>query len=1183
MALSSILIWNVRGLNNKARRDSVRELINTTRPQIVCFQETKIQDMTHNILLSTLGAEFTCHVALHANGTRGGVLVAWQSSACQALTTRVDSFSVSVLFQNMDGQQWWFTGVYGPQQDAQKVLFLQELRTVRAVCPGPWVITGDFNLIYRAADKNNSNIDRAMMGRFRRTLNNLCLKESELLGRRFTWSNERASPTLVRLDRVFFDDSWETIFPNHLLQSSAAGVSDHCPLILSLNNNFMGKRRFHFECFWPKIEGFHEAVQQAWMLTGNSGGPIERLDAKLRATSRALQSWSQKKVGNVAAQLHQARELLLRLEIAQDRRTLTPEEAWMRRQLKQHSLALASLHRTIMRARSRLDWLSEGDANTSFFHAHARYRKRKSFIASLRVGDQLLTTEEEKEEAVWHFYNELLGTPQQRDETLNLQAFYQPPHDLSGLDSPISEQEVWVVIKALPPDKAPGPDGFTNRFYKSCWAIIKQDVMAAVGAIHAGDARKLHLVNSAYMVLIPKKDDPKGVGDYRPISLVHSFGKLITKIMANRLAPKLPAMIAANQSAFIRGRRIHDSFLLVHHMARFLHNQRKPRLMLKLDITKAFDSVSWAFLLEVLTHLGFGHRWRTLLCNLLATSSTRVLLNGQPGTSIRHYRGLRQGDPLSPMLFIIVMDVLSRLISKAEERSLLEPLTSKTLQHRVSLYADDVVLFTTPKEEDLALTKALLHKFGQASGLHTNLSKSSIVPIQCDETRVELVRQHMDCQIASFPCKYLGLPLSIRRLTKTDLQPILDKIADKLPGWKADLLDKSGRLILVKAVLTAIPIYLLFALDIPQWFIKAVDKWRRSFLWRGRKELNGGHCPVAWQQVTRPLHLGGLGVHDLQAMAWALRMRWLWMEKTQPDRPWGLLRVHIPEPARAMFAVSVATTLGDGRTTLFWTDKWVHGQAIADLAPALMQFVRRRGWRHRTVCEAMHEGAWERDIIGGLSVLATWQMLQLCDIIGQTALDPSQPDKHTWLPSQSGEFSSKSAYERLFVGGIEFEPHKRLWRSWAPLKAKLFLWLAYWNRCWTADRLQRRGLPHPAACPLCDQHDETIDHLLIRCVFTREIWHHVFQWIGTTTLEPQGDEASFHNWWRRTNCRAESQARKGVNSMIILTAWYVWKYRNRVVFDGVSPRPQALTAEIMEEAKCWVLAGARRLGRLLQQ
>lgn len=134
---------------------------------------------------------------------------------------------------------------------------------------------------------------------------------------------------------------------------------------------------------------------------------------------------------------------------------------------------------------------------------------------------------------------------------------------MEALEAPISETEVWNVIKNLPPDKAPGPDGFTGRFYKECWAIIKADIMAAIGAVHAGDSCMLHRLNSAYIVLIPKSEEAIKVGGYRPISLIHSFAKLVTKILAARLAPKLKELVANKQSAFIRGRCIQDNFALV--------------------------------------------------------------------------------------------------------------------------------------------------------------------------------------------------------------------------------------------------------------------------------------------------------------------------------------------------------------------------------------------------------------------------------------------------------------------------------------------------------------------------------------------------------------------------------------------------------------------------------------------
>jgi hypothetical protein len=240
----------------------------------------------------------------------------------------------------------------------------------------------------------------------------------------------------------------------------------------------------------------------------------------------------------------------------------------------------------------------------------------------------------------------------------------------------------------------------------------------------------------------------------------------------------------------VKGRCIHNNFLLVQGTARALHNLNVPRVLLKLDITKAFDLVSWPFLLEVLQHLGFGPVWCSVLSKLLCSSSTRVLVNGEPGGLIFHQRVLRQGDPLSPLLFILVMDVLNTLVLKASEQGLLQPLMDGARRQRgqrISLYADDVVLFLQPQPTELSLVKDILRVFGEASGLVTNFSKCSFTPITCGGHEIQSVQQLFPCSMVHFPCKYLGLPLSVKKLPKVVFYSLVEAIADRLPGWKASL------------------------------------------------------------------------------------------------------------------------------------------------------------------------------------------------------------------------------------------------------------------------------------------------------------------------------------------------------------------------------------------------------------
>jgi len=186
-----------------ARQDSVRSLVESTKADIVCLQETKMEHLSQRIVLSVLGSTFSHYISVPSVGASGGILVAWTHDLGPARSTRVDTYSASVQFQPADRNPWWLTCVYGPQGNEEKIQFLQELRAIRSACSGPWAVLGDFNLICKDEDKNNANLNRAMMGRFRRTLDDLALKELPLTGRKYTWMGGGTHPTLSKLDRVF--------------------------------------------------------------------------------------------------------------------------------------------------------------------------------------------------------------------------------------------------------------------------------------------------------------------------------------------------------------------------------------------------------------------------------------------------------------------------------------------------------------------------------------------------------------------------------------------------------------------------------------------------------------------------------------------------------------------------------------------------------------------------------------------------------------------------------------------------------------------------------------------------------------------------------------------------------------------------------------------------------------------
>lgn len=312
------------------------------------------------------------------------------------------------------------------------------------------------------------------------------------------------------------------------------------------------------------------------------------------------------------------------------------------------------------------------------------------------------------------------------------------------------------------------------------------------------------------------------------------------------------------QSAFIKKRCIQDNFVYVRGLARHFHRTRTPACLLKLDISKAFDTVSWEYLLEMLRQRGFSTRWTDWLAALLHSSTSVVMLNGCPGPRIEHRRGLRQGDPLSPYLFILAMDALNRIFEIATEDGFLTPLKGRQVRQRLSLYADDAVIFTNPRREDIGCIMQLMETFSDATGLHINVSKSTVAQIRCAGIDMDHVLSEFAGERIVFPMKYLGLPLTLGRVKLAHLQHIQDSARSRIAGWPGKMISVEGRRELVRSVATSLPVYLITVIKPPKKFVKAFDKLRHRFLWAGDGQLTGGKCKVAWTAVCSPTAAGGL-------------------------------------------------------------------------------------------------------------------------------------------------------------------------------------------------------------------------------------------------------------------------------------------------------------------------------------
>jgi hypothetical protein len=417
------------------------------------------------------------------------------------------------------------------------------------------------------------------------------------------------------------------------------------------------------------------------------------------------------------------------------------------------------------------------------------------------------------------------------------------------LEKPFTAEEIKKTMISMPSNKAPGPDGFTTEFYKSAWSVVGEDVVAAIQSFFESGLL-LKELNATILTLVPKKLNASFMRDFCPITCCNVLYKCITKIISNRMIPLLDSLVSWNQSSFIPGRNIFKNVLLAQELVRNYHRKDgQPRCTMKIDLMKAYDLVNWDFTIYCLTCFGFLAKFISWVRECITSPWFSIAINGTLVSFFKGAKGLRQGDPLSPYLFVIAMEVFAKIMdnyTRAGFGFTFHPRCSR-LKLTHLCFADDLLLFCDASLPSISIVKAALLQFEKISSLKANPSKSSLFCSSLSLRMKNMLLDELQMQEGVLPIRYLGVPLISSRLFAADCKMLLDEISSHIDSWTSRNLSFAGQLQLLTFVLFSLQIYWTCMFILPKGVIKDMTQKFNRFLWNGKddnsakaKKLHGG-------------------------------------------------------------------------------------------------------------------------------------------------------------------------------------------------------------------------------------------------------------------------------------------------------------------------------------------------------